>query len=63
MLSFFKKDKIFNYIFSQYQSNQVNGLRFDAEIAKCNMNQTVNTSNSVDIDMPIDSSNSTKSCL
>jgi hypothetical protein len=63
MLSFLKKDKPLNYIFSPYQSIQINGFELDAEIANCNLNGTVKASDSAEIDMTNCPTTSMTNCL
>ncbi len=63
MLSFLKKDRPLNYIFSPYQSVHISDLGLDAELAENNLNESINTSQSDDTDRSIEPSKSTINCL
>ena len=62
MLRFLKKDKSLNYIYSPYQSIQINGIGSDAEMVDCTLNETINSSNSVEIQLTVSHSNMPKNC-
>jgi hypothetical protein len=63
MLSFLKKDRSLNYIFSPYQSVHISDLGLDAETTESNFNESINIPDTVNTDRSIAPSKSTINCL